>query len=70
LGWLDSIIKYGEIKELSREIIVRLVDMVYITQGNEIKIVFKYADKFEKLKEYIEANTENEGMKERYYAAE
>ena len=70
LGWLDSIIKYGEIKELNREIIVRLVDMIYITKGNEIKVVFKYADKFEKLKEYIEANTENEGMKERYYAAE
>ena len=70
LGWLDNIVKYGEIKELNREIIVRLIEMIYITKGNEIKVVFKYADKFEKLKEYIEANVENEGMKERYYAAE
>jgi len=69
LGWLDSIVKYGEIEELSREIIVRLVDMIYVTKGNEIKVVFKYADKFEKIKGYIEKNKEKE-QGERQYAAE
>ncbi len=56
LSWLDNIIKYGEIKELSREIVIRLIDMIYIAEGNKIKVMFKYADKFKKIEDYIHNN--------------
>jgi hypothetical protein len=69
IGWLDSIIKYGEIKELSRGIVVRLIEMIYVNKGNEIKVVFKYEDKFKKIAEYINTNSDiNIGDKK--YAAE
>ena len=67
LSWLDNIIKYGEIKELSREIVIRLIDMIYITKGNKIRVVFKYEDKFKKLEDYINNSKNQKGL---CYAAE
>ncbi len=69
LSWLDNIIEFGEVKELNREIVVRLIDMIYISKGNDIKVVFKYADKFKRLNEYIKRNNEEKIKDKICYAA-
>ena len=37
---------------------VALIDMIYIYEGNKIKIVFKYQDPFKLAMDYIENNQE------------
>lgn len=56
MKWLNDIVKIGMITELTREIIVSIVDMIHITNGNQIKITFKYADEFNRLKNYVNKN--------------
>lgn len=40
--FLENFVKYRNIDKLTREVIVALIDMIYIYEGNKIKIVFKY----------------------------
>lgn len=41
---------------MTREVIVALIDMIYIYEGNKIKIVFKYQYPFKAAMEYFENN--------------
>ena len=45
--------KYKNITNLSREIIVELIDCIWVYENNEIKIQFKFQDVFEKIAELI-----------------
>lgn len=56
--FLENFIKYKNIDKLTREVIVALIDMIYIYEGNRIKIVFKYQYPFKAAREYIENNKE------------
>lgn len=56
LKWLDNIIKYGVLTELTREIMINLVEIIHITCGNQIKITFKYSDEFSRLGDFIANN--------------
>lgn len=56
--FLDNFIKYKNIDKLTREVIVALIDMIYIYENNKIKIVFKYQYPFKAAMEYIENNKE------------
>lgn len=53
IKWLDDIAKHGTIKELTREIMVTLVEMIYVTDADKVHIVFKYEDELNRLKNYI-----------------
>lgn len=54
--FLTNFTKYRNIKELNREILIALVDTIYVYEGGRIKINFKYRNPFEAAVEYIEAN--------------
>ena len=54
--FLDSFLQYKNITSLTREVMVSLIDMIYIYEENRIKIVFKYQDPFKLAMEYIENN--------------
>ena len=51
-----SFLKYRNIKKLSREILVELIENIYIHEGGGITIQFKFSDAFEKVAEFIENN--------------
>ena len=56
--FLESFLQYKNITSLTREVMVALIDMIYIYEGNKIKIVFKYQDPFKLAMGYIENNQE------------
>src|SRR5665647_2275764 len=45
-----------EIKELSRELVCELVDSIYVFDENRIEIVWKFADDFEKVRQFRASN--------------
>lgn len=54
--FIENFIKYRNIDKLTREVIVALIDMIYIYEDNNIKIIFKYQNPFREAIEYIENN--------------
>ena len=46
----------SNIEKLTREVIVALIDMIYIYEDKKIKIAFKYQNPFKEAREYIENN--------------
>lgn len=51
--WIDNIIKNGEIKTLTREIAISLIDAIHIDQNKQLDIDFKFTNEYKKLKDYI-----------------
>ena len=47
---------HKNIDKLTREVVVALIEMIYIYENNKIKIVFKYQNPFKEEMEYIEKN--------------
>lgn len=43
-GWMEQFIKYKNIKELSREVVVNLVDRVLVFENKQVQIEFAYRD--------------------------
>lgn len=56
--FLEHFIKYRNIDKLTREVLVALVDMIYIYEDKKVKIAFKYQNPFKDALEYIENNKE------------
>ncbi|EIF6296535.1 recombinase family protein [Clostridium perfringens] len=54
--YLKTFLKYKNIKELNRGILIELIDAIYIHENNEITIQFKFADQYKRLKEFIKDN--------------
>ncbi|WP_347178411.1 recombinase family protein [Clostridium perfringens] len=54
--YLKIFLKYKNIKELNRGILIELIDAIYIHENNEITIQFKFADQYKRLKEFIKDN--------------
>lgn len=54
ITWLDKLLKYGYLKELTREITNELIDYIYIGADKQIRIEFKYRNEYERLTRYIE----------------
>lgn len=51
-AWMDLFLSYGKITELSREIIVILIDKVYIHEdGKKVEIIFNFKDEYTELDE-------------------
>ena len=47
---------YGNIERLTRPMLLELIDEIYVYEGGDIRIVFKFQDAFEKAVRYIDMN--------------
>lgn len=56
--FIENFKKYKNIDRLTREVIVALIDMIYIYEDSKIRIVFKYQNPFREAMEYIANNKE------------
>ena len=41
--------EYSNITEITRDVVVALVDEIVVYEGRQIKIIFKYRDEFERI---------------------
>lgn len=57
-SWIDSLKQKRNITTLTRDIIIELIDCVYIHEGGNITIKFKFADEYNRILEYIKTNEE------------
>ena len=49
--------KFENIDNLSREILIELIDHIKVYEDGNISVRFKFADELRKIAEYIEINT-------------
>ncbi len=54
--WIDKFTKYKNITELSKEVVDELIDDIYVHEGKQITIKFKYEDEYQKAIEYVRRN--------------
>ena len=52
--WMQEFVKQLNIKTVTRQIAIQLIERIQVYKGGRIKIVFKYQDKFEACCDYIE----------------
>lgn len=50
--------KYGNIEALTRPLLTELVEKIFVHEGGDIEIVFKFQDAYAEVMEYIELNKE------------
>lgn len=53
-----EILKWGNIEKLDRNLLVELIDVIYIHENKEITIVFRFQDELERIFEFVELNTQ------------
>ena len=56
---LVAFTKHQNIDQLSRELLVELIDYIKVYENGNISVRFKFADEFRRIAEYIEINTTN-----------
>ena len=56
--FVRSFKKYNNIQHLTREVLIELVENIYVHEGGEITIALKYRDAFEDAAQYIEKNAD------------
>lgn len=54
--FVNSLKKYKGLKELTREIVVELIDDIYISEGGGVEIHFKFKDAFLSAREFAQSN--------------
>lgn len=47
--WVKLLLSRGELTELDRDIVIRLIDKIYVYQDRHIEIVYKFSDEFDHL---------------------
>jgi len=52
-------LKYRNIQELNRGILVELIDTIWVHEGGEITVDLNYADEYQRIIDYIENNRNN-----------
>lgn len=57
-AFLSAFAKHRNLQTLTREVLIELVDTVYVHEGGALTIQFRFADAFEQAAEYIEQNRE------------
>lgn len=55
--FIQHFLKYRNITELTREIIVELVEMIYVHEGGTITIDFKYQDEYQRLLDLLDEHS-------------
>lgn len=56
--FIENFKKYKNITELTRDVLIALVDVIYIHERQGIEIVFKFHDAFKRAIEYVNENIE------------
>ncbi len=54
--WIEKFKEQKGITELSRDIMMELIDCIYVKENGDIKIKFKFEDEFKRCLEYIQNN--------------
>lgn len=54
--WIEKFKKQKGISELSRDIMMELIDCIYVHENGNITIKFKFEDEFKRIQKYIENN--------------
>lgn len=52
-SFLSQFVKYRSLQTLTREVVVELIDMIYVHEGGKITIKFKFSDAYAAAKDYI-----------------
>lgn len=52
--WMNYFTEYKDIKELTRDVVVKLISEVRVSENKEIEIVFDFDDCYKKLLESVE----------------
>ena len=52
-SFLSQFIKYRNLQTLTREVIVELIDMIYVHESGKITIKFKFSDAYAAAQDYI-----------------
>lgn len=47
--WVKNLLQYGQLTELDRATVVRLIDKIYVYQDKHIEIIYKFSDEFDRL---------------------
>lgn len=53
LPWVKQLLEYRKIEKLTREIIVEMIDVIYIYKDKHIKICYNFSDEFEYLMQTV-----------------
>ncbi len=48
-SFISKLLDYGVIEKLTREIVIEMIDCIYIFDDKSIKIVYNFSDEFEAL---------------------
>lgn len=56
--WIEHFRRHKKIKSLTREIIYELIDTIYVHEGGNITIKFKYQDEYKEALEFIKSKEE------------
>ena len=51
--FLSQFLKYRNLQTLTREVVVELIDMIYVHEGGKITIKFKFSDAYAAVQDYI-----------------
>ena len=57
-NWIENLKSKKNITELTRDIIIELIDCIYVHEKGDVTIKFKFADEYERMLEYIKMNEE------------
>lgn len=52
-SWIDSFLKYREVTELTRDLVLTVIDKIYVYENKRIEVVFNFRDELEGLKEFV-----------------
>ena len=54
--FIRNFVKFKHVDKLTRELLIALVDIIYVYEGGGLEIVFKFQDAFQRAVDYINAN--------------
>ena len=57
--YLQAFQKYQNISQLSRDVLLELVERITVYEGGRISIKFRFEDEMRRIREYIEINSQN-----------
>lgn len=60
-SWMDSLMKYGEVTKLTRDLVLMVIDKIYIYEDKIISIQFNFRDELKSLKEFVEGTAKEVG---------
>lgn len=59
--WIDKLLQNGQLGQLDRETVVEMISMIYIYEGQQIKIIYNFSDELEALLENHEQAAQGKG---------